>query len=301
MKKPILVTGSHRSGSTWIGKMISESPEVGYVREPFNLWISWYNQPFKHQLEYISNACPEEHRNKAIRYIHSFMGFPNGMAWARIFGCRSMADFYFTFRDLAAIRRRFFQRILFKDPIAVFSAEWFHAQFNSDVIVVIRHPAAFVASLKVKNWTYDFNHLFDQKELMKSHLKDYYDEIKFHAEHPQDIVEQGILFWNIHYNTILTYQEKYKGSWMFIRHEDVSLNPISEFQKVFDFLNLEMTEGVKEAIERSTNATEESKHERNSAENVQTWKKRLTPEEIVRVKQGTESTWKKYYSEDDWN
>jgi LPS sulfotransferase NodH len=36
-QKPILVTGSHRSGSTWVGTMLATSPSVGYVQEPFSL------------------------------------------------------------------------------------------------------------------------------------------------------------------------------------------------------------------------------------------------------------------------
>lgn len=36
-KKPILVTGSHRSGSTWVGRMLALSPSVGYIHEPFNI------------------------------------------------------------------------------------------------------------------------------------------------------------------------------------------------------------------------------------------------------------------------
>ncbi|NER51575.1 MAG: hypothetical protein F6J92_34020, partial [Symploca sp. SIO1A3] len=36
-KKPILVSGSHRSGSTWVGKMLALCPSVGYINEPFNL------------------------------------------------------------------------------------------------------------------------------------------------------------------------------------------------------------------------------------------------------------------------
>ena len=35
-KSPILVTGSHRSGTTWTGKMIGFSPNVVYIQEPFN-------------------------------------------------------------------------------------------------------------------------------------------------------------------------------------------------------------------------------------------------------------------------
>ena len=34
--RPILVTGTQRSGSTWVGQMIASHPRVVYVWEPFN-------------------------------------------------------------------------------------------------------------------------------------------------------------------------------------------------------------------------------------------------------------------------
>lgn len=40
-ERPILVTGSHRSGTSWVGKMISQSPMIGEIREPLNI----YNRP----------------------------------------------------------------------------------------------------------------------------------------------------------------------------------------------------------------------------------------------------------------
>ncbi|WP_075261386.1 sulfotransferase [Geobacillus thermocatenulatus] len=33
---PILVTGAHRSGTTFVGKMLSLHPSIGYIQEPFN-------------------------------------------------------------------------------------------------------------------------------------------------------------------------------------------------------------------------------------------------------------------------
>lgn len=33
---PILVTGSRRSGSTWVGNVLSLAAGTGYVHEPFN-------------------------------------------------------------------------------------------------------------------------------------------------------------------------------------------------------------------------------------------------------------------------
>jgi hypothetical protein len=39
---------------------------------------------------------------------------------------------------------------------------------------------------------------------------------------------------------------------------------------------------------------------RNSEENIKTWKKRLSSDEILKIKKGTEKVWKKFYSEKDW-
>jgi hypothetical protein len=35
-KRPIRVTGIHRSGSTWVGQTIAQSPDVIYIAEPFH-------------------------------------------------------------------------------------------------------------------------------------------------------------------------------------------------------------------------------------------------------------------------
>src|SRR5688500_10504228 len=34
---PILVTGAHRSGTSWVGRIIALSPAVFYIHEPFNV------------------------------------------------------------------------------------------------------------------------------------------------------------------------------------------------------------------------------------------------------------------------
>lgn len=47
MRSPILVTGSHRSGTTWLGQMLSLSNEAFVVHEPFNPSNArtWFHRP----------------------------------------------------------------------------------------------------------------------------------------------------------------------------------------------------------------------------------------------------------------
>lgn len=299
-KKPILVTGSHRSGSTWIGKMIAESSEVGYIHEPFNLSIKRYNQPFDHWFEFISEYCSQSHQDKVYDYMQSFYGFPSGLAFKRLFNVGSFYDFYFYLRDLGNLRRRLGQRTLFKDPIAIMSSEWLYTKLDCDIIVTVRHPAAFVASLKVKGWEFEFNNFFAQKNLMKVYLSEFKDEIEAYVKSQPDVIHQGIALWKAIYGTVAQFREKYGESWLFVRHEDISLRPLEEFQRIFTYLNLELTEKVKHAITSSTTAKQKGLHQRDAAKNISTWKGRLTNEEINLIKENTRSVWTKYYSENEW-
>ncbi|MDX2361734.1 MAG: sulfotransferase [Crocinitomicaceae bacterium] len=300
MKRPILVTGSHRSGSTWVGKIISESKDVQYIHEPFNKDITRFNAPFKEQLKYVSEHSTENEQKNVEKYMNSFSRFPSRIAFSRFLNTKSVYDLYFNLWDVGDLNRRFLKRPLFKDPIALLSAEWLYQKYNCDVVIIIRHPAAFVASLSVKNWKFDFNNLLDQKTLKQSCIGKYWDDIEKYAKDQPNLIHQGILLWNILYSMIHDYQKKYGDNWIFVRHEDLSLSPTKEFKKIFATLNLDFTSRVKKTIIASSTATNENDSMRDSAKNIKTWKNRLTDEEITRVKEGTREVWTYFYDESDW-
>ena len=66
--KPILVTGAHRSGTTWVGKMLALAPGVGYVHEPFNPRFSAgrFDRYFTVVTRENGNAAPEALKAQAI-------------------------------------------------------------------------------------------------------------------------------------------------------------------------------------------------------------------------------------------
>lgn len=296
MKKNILVTGSHRSGSTWTGKIIAKASNVRYVHEPFNIGNVRKNSPFTFWFEHL-NGASEAHQNKAKKYLNSFYKVVHFNHFNRLLQIRSLRKLYHFLKDLKA---RTTHRSVYKDPIAIMSAEWMYTNFNLDMVVLIRHPAAFVASLKVKNWQYDFNNYLNQSELMNTYLKEYKVQIKEYSENKKDIIDQGILLWNTIHDVIAYYQSTYGKEWYFVKHEDLSLQPTEEFEKMFSKINLEFTSEIKEYIDETTKGSERSKLVRNSKDNIKTWKNRLSEEEINRIKLGTENVWKKFYTEDDW-
>ncbi len=301
-KSPILITGSHRSGTTWIGKVIAFSPDVTYINEPFNL----LHRPeiCKAKFDKWFTYICEENEQLYLEDLKRCFTFKYNLI-EEVNSCGSIKDILRMGRDFASFSTAniLSKRPLSKDPIAIFSAEWLATQFDMQVIVMIRHPAAFVGSLKTAQWSHPFEDFLKQPLLVEK-LKKYKNQIEEFAIHEKDIVEQGILLWNIIHYMILQYRQKHPN-WIFIGHEDISSYPLSEFENLYKRLNLNFSDSIKKNLIRT--ATEKKTYIvrnhliRDSKSNIFTWKKRLTPEEIERVKIGTAEIFNQFYLEDDWS
>ncbi len=312
--KPILVTGSHRSGSTWVGKMIALSPAVGYIKEPFNLEHrpGICSAKFDYWFTYITQENESDFYKNIDKTLNFSYNFPE-----EIKAVNSLKDTLRLIRDYSNFYkyRISHARPLLKDPIAVFSAEWLAEKFDIDVVVLIRHPAAFVSSFKKKNWSFDFSHLLKQPLLMEKHLYSFETEIKESITKKYDAIDQASLLWKLIYHVVAKYRDRHKD-WIFSKHEDISLNPLAGFQMIFNHLNLNLSNKIKKAIEEyssSQNPSEIMKNEStfwllsnrdlkcDSKANILNWHNRLTQEEICRIRMKTEEVADKFYLDRDWN
>lgn len=297
MKKPILITGSHRSGSTWTGYVLSKAQNVRYVHEPFNIGLSNRDHtPILHWFHYVRLNKPGN-SDRIKSYIESFYSPFNVTNIKRVFNKKYYSSPY---NFLADLKGRLTDRTIIKDPIAIFSAIWFYKELQADVVILIRHPAAFVASLKVKNWKFDFNELIKQPELLNSFPQEYAIQIEKFSKTKTDILEQGILLWNLIHLRILEYKKEFQNEWYFVKHEDLSKDPNKEFKKLCSFLGLNTTEEMFEYIKETTQNQQQNEIQRDSKTNIHSWKNRLSKEEIEIIKNSTSSVWNFFYSESDW-
>lgn len=300
--QPILVTGSHRSGSTWVGQMIAASYDVHYIHEPFNDFYyspGIYHIKFDKVFKYISVENEKKYLSpikKTIELKYNLLSAINSEKF-EISKILEKIEKFFEYRKIRSENNR----VLVKDPIALFSAEWLTKRFDMQTIVLIRHPAAFVSSLKIKGWGFNFNNLLDQTLLMRDHLFDFKDEIEEFANNEKSIIDQACLLWRILYYVVTKYQYFYKN-WLFIKHEDISLAPLSKFQIIFDYLNLDLTPRIESIIRHHSLADDTIKTEliRNSKSNIYTWKTRLTEEEIEYIKIKVYDISQEFYTEEDW-
>lgn len=301
-KPPILVTGSHRSGSTWVGKMLALSPSVAYVHEPFNPCHPRHicRAEFPLWFQYI---C-DENQSKFAGAVEDCLHFRR--YWSKeLPTANSTGDVIRLLRSSArAAEVRFLRkRPLVKDPIAVFSAEWLARRFNVETVVLIRHPAAFAGSLKAAGWSHPFSHFLEQPLLMQHHLTSFRRAIEEFAKRDRDVVDQAILLWNLVHYMILGYRRNHP-EWLYVRHEDISRAPVEEFRRLYAKLGLSFSVRIRKAIAGfCTHDSPEGNTDplkRDSRANILGWKERLTSEEIKRVRDGTREIADEFYGDEDW-
>ncbi len=176
-----------------------------------------------------------------------------------------------------------------------------------NVLILIRHPAAFVGSLKRMNWTFDFTNFLEQSLLIEKYLYPFETEIKEYAKSEYELIDQAILLWKIFHFVIFKYQ-KLHPEWLFIRHEDISRYPQKVFAKICDSFNLQYSQKIQIAIEKYSKPNNKVEVQnsnihvlqRNSKENILCWKNRLTTEEISKIRRKNEDIYPTFYSDEDW-
>ncbi|MBD3314438.1 MAG: hypothetical protein GF344_01515 [Chitinivibrionales bacterium] len=290
----ILVSGIHRSGSTWLGNMISLANTVVYIHEPFQVGISFkYGRgPLNYWYEYLHAESDAEQQEQMLIFINYLKNVN-----------------YFDFRDLktrqpeklirtlnniwkkmiAKSNGKF--RYLYKDPIALFSIEWLINNIpDLKVVISIRHPAAFVNSIKSLGWGLDFNHIKRQQSLVNRYLRKYAKEIELIAGNRKaTIIDEGILIWNLIHERIKQYQQQYPR-WCYIKYENIASNPIPGFKSIYEYLDLEFTPKIENRIKfYTTHRSSKGQLIRDSKNVVSAWKKNLSVDEIDAIATGTKA------------
>jgi glycosyltransferase involved in cell wall biosynthesis len=303
---PILVTGVHRSSTTWVGKMLAANRKYAYVSEPLNVLHrkGVMRIPVKHWYTYVCND--NEHLYLSAFYETMRLRYHTMQEFGTL---RSPKDLGRMMRDWSAFTagRLGGKQVLLKDPFAVFSADWFSRRLGCAVVIAVRHPAAFVSSLKRLDWPFEFEDLLAQPYLMRDWLEPFREDIQAAQEAKDDMVFQGSVLWRVIYSVVWEYSQRFPA-FQIVRHEDLSLDPMNRFKALYDALGVPFTARVAKTLLKSTNPgnpTElplDSIHavRLDSKANLKNWQKRLTPDEIERVQDLTGDVAGRYYSDEDW-
>lgn len=297
---PILVTGSHRSGTTWVGRMLDQSTTTYYLGEIFNPdYERLERADLMHSFHYIPAVKGKNHNLyepmlKTLTYEYDY-NWPR--AGIKKFLPRKRSFFKHTYKYFGL------PRPIMKDPIAVFSAEWLAHTFDMSVLCLVRHPAAFAYSLKKVNWDFNFKTLLNQQNLMEDWLHIYEAEL---SNPPNTLTERAALCWKCIYYVLYSFHSRNKG-WRLFRHKDISVKPITTFKNIYNDFGIPFNKKIERSIQtysnsnHSTNVTDNIHQiRRNSRDLINEWKIKLKSEEIYNIRKITEPIASIFYSPKDW-
>ncbi|WP_169948603.1 sulfotransferase [Microbispora sp. H11081] len=237
---PVLVTGLPRSGTSWVGRMLTASGRLVYVNEPLNPQRPPGRSPgvldasVTHRFQYI---CPDDEtpwlaafsRTVALRYgwaaeIRRNHG-PGDLARMAKYGTA------FTLGRLLA------RRALLDDPFALLSAEWFAARLGCRVVVVVRDPVSFAASWRRLGWRVDVRELLGQPFLLRDHP--YVADLGRHIGE-RDVVTAAAVLWRAARRVTDTVARRTAGVRV-VRYEDLCAAPVDGFRDLYDWCGLPWT------------------------------------------------------------
>lgn len=304
----ILVTGSHRSATTFTAKILSLDSSLGYINEPFNVdsgmeglkhWFQYIEEGMDdggYYNELVHNLLTGNASFKRTPYIRKQGLFKN---IAKYF-LKSKSNYLYKLATINPLKNRY----LIKDPIACLSSLYLSTKYHMDVVMLIRHPASFCASIKRLNWRFDFNEFKSQPLLMDHYLGDI---LNGHDISSLNIVTEAALVWKCLYTVLFDFIENDK-SIIAIKHESVSQNPVKEFRHLYNRLGLHYNDKVERKIIDLTSSSNIVMPENNIAHEFKrssklissAWKKSLTQQEVDTIYQITSDLSASYYADSEW-
>jgi hypothetical protein len=317
MKPPILLTGMHRSGGSWVAKMIEGGGGVVHVNEPFNrrhppgLTPGILHVPPPLAYQHVGPHNEDEHldgfRNMCdLRYD----------LLAELRTNRGLYDLAKTAKYLTAFTygRARGMRTLIDDPYMVFAAEWLADRLDCRVVMLVRHPAGIVSSLRRigPGWADNLPDIAAQPELVGRYLRAHAEDLVRAASEPLDPIGHGALLWLLIHSAIAQQIDRHP-EFVLVRYEDLARDPEAGFRDLYERLDLPYTARAEKTVREGSMAGPAARNNpwgrvglgrtayqpMDSKANAWAWRDRLSRGEAERVIAATRAVAELFYRPDE--
>lgn len=275
----ILLTGSPRSGTTWVGSLLSAEPERAMITEPLHLGLRGARDA---GFDWRTHRHPGDAWSEGERLLRRlFQG--------RGFGRAVLGD-----NDWATLIR--YRKLLVKSVRATRLLPWIATHFRlGGIVYLVRHPCAVVAS-QMANPAFpsygvpDFDIRYVERYL--PHLAGRIRAL----EHEEEV---RTLTWILDQHAALASPLRHR--WVLLPYERLVGEGEREMARLFHHLGLPMTCQAKALLRRSSREAREwsADHERGDLEErLGGWHRRLRPEQTRRILDLVEQSGLTGWSED---
>ncbi len=164
-------------------------------------------------------------------------------------------------------------RLFVKTVMAPLSIEWLASEFDLAVLVLLRHPGNVLASWMSLDLSLEFARLDDRPAVRR-------------------LIEAGTiprpgsgdlerLAWQLGVlNLGLEEAAARHPDWVMRTHEDLCIDPLDKFRRLYSDLDLTWNEGVEEFLVVNDRPGDGFRTQRKASEQPEAWKKRLDAEQI---------------------
>lgn len=246
-RRAVLVTGSIRSGTTFVGRALATAREAVYLHEPFNPDSPW-NAAFPLPMHYFHVA---EHNAAVYRERFRKVLALEPVIRGKWQDERRAERYAFLESQAAGKGGRKRATPVVKDPVALFSAPWLVRQFRVRPIVVVRSPDDVLASIIRLGWagnmTLDW---LDCQPVLRASL----DEMAGALGMP--LLASSLGRWHELLGAVQVTRVCYLASLYYVQHLDYRLacyerltrNPAQEFADLFRYAGLTPSRHTRETV-----------------------------------------------------
>lgn len=303
----IYVTGAPRSGTTFIGKILSTPWAVDYIHEPFNpdCGVPGIEQRYLYMRP--SGSALAEAYDPLIARIFDYRfslrtGYYRNDSRLRKIAKRVIGSRGPVYLALAKMNP-FRQAAVIKDPVGCLLTAYLADNYGVKPVILIRHPVAFVASTVRLKWDreIDLTALSSQEELMTDHFAG--DDCLLGTAGASSIARAATMWRAL--NKVLTDQIRQHPEWIVITHEAFCRSPLETIRDLFARLDLPWSRKVEKLVTMRTSSANKPEaglgkvqdFSRDSAKIFEARKKMLTLEQKELIYTITKDVALQYYPE----
>ncbi|MGE3538795.1 MAG: hypothetical protein AB7N91_15355 [Candidatus Tectimicrobiota bacterium] len=225
--KVILVAGSGRSGTTWLGNIIA-GDEWRILFEPFN-----------------------ERRVPAVAglglrpYFHPTAAYPQ---WHPVIErvLRGHITNAWTDKDRPRLKVSQSAGLLIKEIRVNGMLAWLDHHFHPTIVYIIRHPCAVIASRLQLQWDTPLEAILAQPQLMRDYLAPYEPLVRG----ARSAVQKHAIMWCV--ENLIPLTQLAHHNWICCTYEHLVLDPGQEIRRLLAQLQLPYSEARAQAVEETS-------------------------------------------------
>ncbi|HET9905482.1 MAG TPA: sulfotransferase [Anaerolineales bacterium] len=259
IRRSILVAGTARSGTTWLGDLIASQINCRILFEPFNPHLVPEYRNFNY-FQYMRPGVKDQ-----AFYIFAenlFMGKIRNH-WVDRHNERITSEFR-----------------LIKEIRANLSLKWLHNNFPEiPIIFLLRHPCAVVSSRMELGWATDLDiePFLSQPNLIEDHLGPYLDLIK----NVKTFEEKHAIIWSV--SNVVPLRQFQPGELKLVYYEDLCTQTQVEMTSVFISLGKKAGVSLTRNFDRPSQTTRLTSPLVTGDDNLSGWRKKMTSSQINNV------------------